>query len=161
MKQAGPLARTPSSTPALSRKHIVVFADDEPGVLLALERSMRSEPYDLFLTTDPVKALDWIRSRPVTVLVSDFRMPEMDGRTLIELAFAHSPRTARILLTGFPGEEAVRRAREAGLLSVAAKPWNPKELMRTIRERIRERELLDGLEPPASPQGVALPSDSA
>jgi response regulator RpfG family c-di-GMP phosphodiesterase len=131
-----------------SRRHAVVFADDDPQILLALERSLRHEPYELLLTTDPGKALDWIRSRPVSVVVADYRMPKMDGTKLLERILACSPRTARILLTGFPGEEPVRRARESGLLTLSAKPWNEKELIRTIRERIREREILDGLGSP-------------
>ena len=133
---------------APGRRHAVVFADDDPKTLLALERSLRHEPYELLLTTDPGKALDWIRTRPVSVIVADYRMPQMDGTTLLEQILACSPRTARILLTGFPGEEPVRRAREAGLLTISPKPWNVKELIRTIRERIRERELLDGLGSP-------------
>jgi DNA-binding NtrC family response regulator len=130
---------------AASRRHVVVVTDDDPQVLLALERTLRDEPYDLHLTTDPGKALEWIRSRNVSVVVSDYRMPDMCGLTLLERTLADSPRTARILLTGFPGEEAVRRAREAGFLTLSAKPWDAKELLRTIRDRIRERELLEGL----------------
>jgi len=137
-----PSTQAPSRT--ASRRHVVVFADDDPRTLLALERTLRYEPYEILLTTDPGKALEWIRSRPVSVVVSDYRMPEMCGMTLLELAQTHSPRTARILLTGFPGEEPVRRARDAGFLTLTAKPWNGRELMRMIRERIRARELLDG-----------------
>lgn len=123
----------------------MVFADDDPKTLLALERTLRHEPYDLHLTTDPQKALEWIRSRNVSVVVSDYRMPEMCGTTLLEFALAYSPRTARILLTGFPGEHPVRQAREAGMLTLSAKPWDDRELRRMIWDRIREREILEGL----------------
>jgi response regulator RpfG family c-di-GMP phosphodiesterase len=125
-------------------RQVVVFADDDPVVLLAMERLLRDEPYDLYMTTEPEKAIEWVRTRPVSVMISDYRMPEMDGTTLLRLARASSPRTARFLLTAYPGECAVLQARETGLLTLFGKPWDPKELKRAIRERVREREIIDG-----------------
>ena len=127
------------------RRHVVVFADDEPGILLALERALRSEPFDLQMTTDPAKALEWIKSRGVSVVISDYRMPKMCGMTLLEETRAVSPRTARILLTAYPWETEVLRARETGLITLFGKPWDEKELKRVIRDRVREREILDGV----------------
>jgi response regulator RpfG family c-di-GMP phosphodiesterase len=134
----------PESAPSRPR-HVVVVADDDSNALLALERLLREEAYDLRLTTEPQKAADWIQTRNVSVLITDYRMPEMDGTTLLELARATSPRTARILLTAHPGESAVLHARESGLLTLFGKPWNPGELKRVIRERVREREILTGI----------------
>lgn len=126
-------------------KHVVVVADDDSNVLLALERLLRNEPYDLYMTTEPEKAVEWIRTRSVSVVLSDFLMPEMEGTTLLEMTRASSPRTARILLTAYPGEPVVLQGRETGLLTLFGKPWNPGELRRVIRERVRERELMDGV----------------
>jgi response regulator RpfG family c-di-GMP phosphodiesterase len=128
-----------------SHKPVVVCTDDEPEILLALERALRDEPYDLHMTTDPEKALEWIRTRTVSVVISDYRMPEMDGTTLLQLTRARSPRTARILLTAYPGEGVVLHGRETGLLTLFGKPWNAGELKRAIRERVRERQIIDGL----------------
>jgi len=127
----------------LPRKHSVVFADDDPAILLALERALRDEPYDLLLTTNPEKALDWIRNRSVSAVIADYYMPGMMGTTLLELARSHSPRIARILLTGYPGERPILLARECGLLTLYGKPWDDRELKREIRNRLRERELLE------------------
>ena len=129
----------------LSRRHMVVVADDEPSILLALERLLRDEPYDLYFTTEPEKAIEWIRTRKVSVLISDHRMPAMDGTTLLELARDSSPWTARILLTGYPCDGEVLQARETGMATLFGKPWNPLELKRVIRERVREREIIDGV----------------
>lgn len=125
-------------------RHVVVVADDDSNALLALERLLRDDPYDLHMTTDPQKAADWIRTRSVSVVIADYRMPDMDGTTLLELARASSPRTARILLTAHPGESAVLHARKSGLLTLFGKPWNPRELKRVIRDRVRERKILTG-----------------
>ncbi|HLY08156.1 MAG TPA: response regulator [Planctomycetota bacterium] len=124
-------------------KPVVVVADDDSETLLALERLLREEPYDLYLTTDPEKALEWIRTRQVSVVISDQRMPGMDGATLLEWTRASSPRTARILLTAYPLDRIVLHARSRGLLTLLGKPWDAKELKRVVRERVRERELTD------------------
>ena len=122
-------------------KQAVVLVDDEPGVLAALRRLFRDDSFELLATSDPQEALDWIRTRDVGALVSDDRMPVMSGTTLFHLAKAQSPSTARIMLTAYAGEKIILHARKHGLFQVFAKPWDDQELRRTIRERLRKREL--------------------
>ena len=128
---------------AVSRKPLVVFVDDEPEILLALERSLRSEPYDFLMTTDPQKALHWIRTRPVNAVIADYRMPGMSGTSLLEMSQAHSPHIARILLTAYSGECDVLRAREAGAVMLFAKPWDDLELRQTILELLKGHQILE------------------
>lgn len=132
------------------QKQAVVLVDDEPGVVAALQRLFRDESFEILATSDPQEALDWIRTRDVGALVADDRMPVMSGTTLFHLAKAQSPSTARIMLTGHAGEKIVLHARKQGLFQVFAKPWDDQELRRTIRERLRERELR-GASPSVTP----------
>lgn len=131
--------------PTAGRKHVVVFTDDEPQILLALERALRGEPYDLLMTTDPEKSLHWIKTRRVSVVIADYRMPGMRGTTLLEKAQDCAPHVARILLTAYPEDKDVLAARQAGLLSLFAKPWNAQELKQAILKRIRESDLREAL----------------
>jgi DNA-binding NtrC family response regulator len=120
----------------------VVCVDDEPQILSALARLLRTEPVDVRTTTDPEEALDWVRGGEVALLVADYRMPRMSGTTLLQLAKASSPRTRRILLTGYPGESMVIAAGAAGLMDLVGKPWNDEALKRMILARAS-----DGLAP--------------
>src|SRR5688572_9304926 len=122
-------------------RQAVVLVDDEPGILGALQRLFRDESFDVLATSDPQEAFEWIRTRDVGALVADDRMPIMSGTTLFHLAKAHSPSTARIMLTGHAGERIILHARKEGLFQVFAKPWDDRELKRAILERLREREL--------------------
>lgn len=133
----------PKRSPVTRRRHLVIFADDEPEILLALERALRHEPYDLLMTTDPEKALHWIRTRRVSAVIADYRMPGMSGATLLEMGQAISPQIARILLTASPGESDVLRTCEAGAVTLLVKPWDELELKQTIRNRLSERETLE------------------
>src|SRR5690242_6242072 len=123
------------------RRQLVVLVDDDPEILAALERVLRDEDFDVLSTADPQEALECIRTRDVGVLLADDRMPVMSGTSLFHLAKSSSPKTARIMLTGYAGEGLVVHARKQGLFLVFAKPWDDRELKRVIRDRLREREL--------------------
>jgi len=114
--------------PARDRRPLVVCVDDERQILSSLERLLRKEPYRFRTTTDPEEALGWVRSEDVSLLIADYRMPGMSGTTLLQLAKASSPGTARMMLTGYAGETLVIAAGEAGLMHLVGKPWDDETL---------------------------------
>jgi DNA-binding NtrC family response regulator len=119
---------------------LIVCVDDEPPILAALSRLLRAEPYEFRTTADPEEALDWVRTEDVAVLVADYRMPRMSGATLLQLAKAASPRTARIMLTGYAGETLVIAAGELGLMHLVGKPWDDAALKLKLRDLLAGRE---------------------
>jgi len=114
--------------PTRDRRPLVVCVDDERQILASLERLLRKEPYRFRTTTDPEEALDWVRSGDVSLLIADYRMPGMSGTTLLQIAKASSPGTARMMLTGYAGETLVIAAGEAGLMHLVGKPWDDETL---------------------------------
>jgi len=124
----------------VSGRPLVLVVDDEPSVLQALARALRGEPYELRVTTDPEEAGRAIREGGVDVLLVDYKMPGMNGNVLLSLAAEASPRTARVLLTGCPGESLP----PAGALMASAvleKPWDGVRLRATLREALAGRGL--------------------
>jgi HD-like signal output (HDOD) protein len=81
----------------------VLFVDDEPSVLRGLERllSPLQGELDLAFATDGRSALALMEARPFDVIVSDMRMPGMDGAALLALVQVLYPRTVRIVLSGY------------------------------------------------------------
>jgi response regulator RpfG family c-di-GMP phosphodiesterase len=127
----------------LQERHVVVLVDDGPGILSALVRSLRKEPYQLLATSSPAQAIRWIQYFDVSAIVSDQRMPDMTGLELLEQISARSPVTARIILTAFPGPTVQEPRLRQSIECVIAKPWDDDMLRRTVREFLRERELED------------------
>lgn len=128
-----------SAPVSLSRPHLVVCVDDDQAVLSALRRLLRSEPYEFVATTDADQALELVRTRPVSMVIADFRMPEMSGTGLLQIVKATSPATVRWLLTGYPRATWVVQAEERQLMhQVFGKPWDNEELKQTIRRKIIE-----------------------
>jgi DNA-binding NtrC family response regulator len=115
-----------------SAKPCVVLIDDEERILRSLSLLLRSR-YDVLASTDPVQVLQWVRSRPVHVVVSDQRMPAITGVALLRQIRDHSPRSMRILLTGYADLAAVEAAvNEGEIFRFLEKPWNALKLQDTI-----------------------------
>jgi len=130
--------------PPLTRKHLVVCVDDDAAVLSALRRLLRVEPYDLLCMDDPEAALEIVRTRDVSLFIADFRMPAMSGTGLLQLVKSCSPKTVRVLLTGYPRATWVVQAQERELMQlVYGKPWDNEELKRTILKWLHAREQSD------------------
>lgn len=116
---------------------VIVLVDDEPQVLQALRRLLRREPYELLTTSRPIEALQWVRSRPVNLLVTDHRMPLMNGAELLKDVRIESPRTVRVMLTAYAGDRPVARELGQAIDHVICKPWDDELMKETIRAMIR------------------------
>ena len=123
-----------------TERHVVVCVDDEPAILSALRRSLRSEPYELLTTENPESALEWVDSRDVSLVITDQRMPGMVGTELLEEVLRRSPSTARILLTAYPGSTASEPGLREWTECMISKPWDEGMLRKTIRQLLGSRD---------------------
>ena len=122
-------------------RHCVVCVDDEPAILAALRRSLRRDPYEVLTTDSPDDAIRWVESREVSLVITDQRMPGMQGTELLEEISRRSPSTARIILTAYPGQTATTPGLRRRLECMISKPWDIGMLRRTIHQLLLEREL--------------------
>ncbi len=142
----------------------VLFVDDEENVLSALRRMLRGKLLGcelLFVDNGP-EALEMIAQHPVDVIVSDMRMPGMDGATLLAHVRANDPRTIRIVLSGFASEESILRA-VGPAHQYLTKPCSSDVLCDVIERALSLRRFLDepallslvgGVETLPSPPGI-------
>jgi CheY-like chemotaxis protein len=124
-----------------AEQHIVLLVDDEPLVLRALSRALRREAYQILLANSGAEGLALLARHPVDVVVSDMRMPNMDGVTFLRQVREQCPQVARIILTGYAEREMIRRAFEQGdTIEVLNKPWDDEQLKRILRELLEQQE---------------------
>ena len=125
----------------LIERHVVVCVDDEPEILSALRRSLRTEDYEILTTDSPEHALRWVGTRDVSLVITDQKMPLMAGTELLEEISRRSPSTARIILTAYPGDTIGSPGLRHWTECMISKPWDNRMLRRTIKQLLDEREL--------------------
>jgi DNA-binding NtrC family response regulator len=124
----------------LAREPVVLCIDDDSRVLASLRRLLRGEPYGLVTATNAAQAFASLRVRPVEVVVSDERMPDVTGCELLAEVRQRWPWIGRVILTAHADPTMKVRAFEAGVDFLFHKPWNDDALKTTIRRLIREVE---------------------
>lgn len=122
----------------------VLCVDDEPAVLDALRRQMRRD-FDFRVATGPEEALEKMKTEgPFSVIVSDLRMPVMDGAAFLAEAKKRDPDVSTMLLTGKAGYADAMNAVNGGhVFRLLAKPCLPDVLREAIREGVRQRQLVE------------------
>jgi response regulator RpfG family c-di-GMP phosphodiesterase len=129
------------AAPAPRAKKTVLCVDDEPGILSALKRSLRSSDVAVITATSGAQALEFMAELPIDLVVSDMRMPGMDGAQLLERICRDWPDTVRILLTGYSDTAATILAVNRGrIFRYLQKPWDERELVESVREGLELRQ---------------------
>lgn len=110
----------------------VVFVDDEERVLHSI-RGLFRRNYELFLTTEGESAIKFVSENSIDVIVADQRMPGVTGVEVLEKVKSLSPRTVRILLTGYADLDAIEHSINVGeVFRFLSKPCAPKLLRETL-----------------------------
>lgn len=122
-------------------RQLVVCVDDEPAILSALQRSLRSEPYEVLTTESPEHVLKWLARRDVSLVITDQRMPGMQGTELLLEVSKRSPTTARVILTAFGGSTIAMPGLRRWTECIISKPWDNGMLRKTIRQLLTDRDL--------------------
>lgn len=121
----------------------ILFVDDERNVLRSLERLFLEKDYEIFTAATGQEGLEIIeQSGPFQLIVSDYRMPEMNGVVFLSEVFRRWPETERIILSGYADSAAIVAAiNEGRIYKFIAKPWNDDGVLQTIREVLERYEL--------------------
>ncbi|MFQ5569132.1 MAG: HD domain-containing phosphohydrolase [Rhodothermales bacterium] len=110
----------------------ILLVDDEGDILRSLRRLLRKK-FDITTTVEPEEALRFLTENEYAILLSDQRMPVMQGTELMAKARLASPDTVRIILTGYSDINAAMEAiNKAGVYRFLQKPWNDADLISTL-----------------------------
>jgi two-component system, response regulator, stage 0 sporulation protein F len=118
----------------------IVLVDDEPAMLRILDRLVRNlaAGYDVIGILDGGTALAEAAQRPVALLITDYRMPKMDGMALITALKATVPACPTVLLSGYLTPEVMQQGRAAGVDFYLAKPFLPDQLITLVQMVLEE-----------------------
>ena len=115
----------------------ILIVDDEEAILETLSFTFM-DLYEVLTTTDPQAALGLLAAnQPVSVIITDQRMPGLTGVELLRRVYERFPETVRIILTGFADSEATIKAINDGhIYGYVNKPWEPDELKSMVRRAV-------------------------
>lgn len=121
----------------------ILFVDDEPALLAGIGRHLRGQ-FEFDTATGGEEALELISAKgPYAVLVTDMRMPNMDGLTLLDRVKGKAPDTVRMMLTGNTDQgTAVNAINRGHIFSFLNKPCQPDHLKDALRHALRQHQLL-------------------
>jgi two-component system response regulator AtoC len=135
----------------------VLVADDEPSIRHVLTLVLSESGYEVRAVGDGAEALKELQARTYDVVLSDVRMPGLDGLSLLEKALALQPEVTFVVMSAYGSKEQALDAVTRGAWDFVEKPFKPEEivlLLRKAEERqrlVRENRRLRGAPPPAGP----------
>lgn len=125
------------------RRFSILIVDDDTSVLLLLERMLANLNFAITTETDGHKALDSIASGAIDLLIVDYKMPAMDGFTLLKQAKAMAPRLKAIMLSGAGGIPEAVQAIKMGAVDYLEKKSSWKELQNRVNQLHEEWLMID------------------
>jgi adenylate cyclase len=124
------------------RPPVILFVDDEANILSALKRLFRSSGFKLLTAESGSAGLALLAEEPVDLIISDMRMPVMNGAQFLAQAKKQYPEAIRILLTGYSEMDATISAiNDGGIYRYLQKPWDEHDLVLTVQQALEQQEL--------------------
>jgi response regulator RpfG family c-di-GMP phosphodiesterase len=137
-----PMSSADSNPSSSEARPTLLLVDDEPSILSALRRLFRPQGYRILVAESGAAALDLVADDAVDLVISDMRMPGMDGAQFLERIRHQQPHAVRILLTGYADISSTIAAINGGEIHrYIAKPWDDNDILLVVREALARRDL--------------------
>lgn len=127
------------ANPAQAERPRILLSEDDPAVRRSIQLLLVSRGYDVRAYTSASALLSDPMAQSAAGLVADYRMPDMDGITLLKRLRATGWGGAALLITGFSSGDLSRRASEEGFEGVLEKPLKDHELLQKLATVIGSR----------------------
>ncbi len=124
-------------------RHTILFVDDEKNILNSLKRLLRKEDYRLLTASSGEEGLKILAENEVHLVITDLRMPEMNGIEFLTRLRVDYPDLIRIILTGYTDVDTLIESINKGhVYKFFLKPWNDDDLKIEIRKALERYDLI-------------------
>jgi response regulator RpfG family c-di-GMP phosphodiesterase len=131
-----------SLTESAARPARILCVDDEPNILSSLRRLFRGQGYEVLTAESGAAGIELLGSENVDLIISDMRMPEMDGAHFLERARSLCPDSMRLLLTGYADVQLILAAINRGeIYRYITKPWDDTDILLVVRHALERKAL--------------------
>ncbi len=113
----------------------ILFIDDEKEILSSIKRQFRKIKYEITTCASGKQALELLSNEEYPIVISDERMPDINGLELMKMIKEQHPDTIRIILSGYADSQTIIEAINQGeIFRFISKPWELEELLKNIAE---------------------------
>lgn len=124
------------------KKIRLLLVDDEENILHALYRTLRKEPYEIEIANSAKEAAEKFYEKPFDIVISDYKMPGVNGLEFLKWVRENFPDTIRIVLTGQADMDvAIEAINEGEIYRFFTKPWDDDEIKLALRIAAQSLEL--------------------
>lgn len=136
----------PQAAATAQKRQTLLLLDDEANILRALGRVLRRDGYEILMATSAREAFEILARYDVQVIISDQRMPEMNGTEFLSRVKGLYPHTVRIVLSGYTDLGAITDAINQGeVYKFLLKPWDDENLRQVVAEAFRQAAVRQGV----------------
>ena len=119
----------------------VMIVEDDPGISRLLVEVVEREGYRVSAASSAQAALDTLKHHPADILLTDYKLPDRDGLSLLEQVMQDEAQTIGIVMTGFGTVDLAVKAMKLGASDILVKPFEPDQVV-ILLNRIRELQRL-------------------
>lgn len=122
----------------MNEKIRILVVDDESIVRVSCKRILEPEGFFVDIAADGYEAIELIKKQPYDIIITDLKMPKMDGLEVLEWIKKNSPVSKVVVITGFSTPEIAERSEKAGATKYLEKPFTPETLISVVQSAINE-----------------------
>ena len=122
------------------RKENILIVDDDVNILELLQRHLQSWNYHVYKAISVKEAVFILRDASIDLLITDLKMPEIDGFELIKFVSEHYPKLPKLVVTGYPSVQDSLAAIKSGVVAYLTKPFTKDELNTAIQNALNKSE---------------------
>jgi|SRR5690554_3738141 len=118
------------------QKENILIVDDDIGILELIQRHLHSMDYHTFKAVSVKEAVAILRDTEIDLLITDLKMPEVDGFELIQFVSEHYPNIPKLVVTGYPSIQDALSAIKSRVVDYLVKPFTKAELKQAVQKSL-------------------------
>jgi DNA-binding NtrC family response regulator len=132
------------------RKENILLVDDDMDILELLQRHLQSMDYHTYKAVSVKEALHILKDTFLDLLITDIRMPEVDGMQLLKFADEHYPEMPKLVITGYPSVHGAMEVIKSGATDYLTKPFTKEELREAVQKAFEQGSKRKSVKPKPS-----------
>jgi two-component system response regulator HydG len=126
-------------------KKLILIVDDEQSIRDVFRWILEAQGYNVETVETGLQAIEKFEEKYYNVTLLDIRLPDMEGTELLGELHKRSPKTMKIMVTGYPSVENAVKSLNIGADAYVIKPVEPSELIKVIQAKLKEQETAEGM----------------